>query len=226
MYWTPVMEELANVWRCVAWDAPGYCSTAPVEAPLAESVTARLLNFFDVAGIDRAHVVGLSLGAMFALHAAGEDHGRFDRLVLADTSAAFGIDPDEWLNDWLGDLRAGTSLADVVDGSIDAITSAAPDVDLQQRIVASFRDVSNEAFETASRYIAEHNVRDRLSGIANTTLVLVGEHDGETPPEYGREIASLLPNASFRELEGLGHLTSIEDPGLFADVVRTFLATH
>ena len=109
VYWTPVMAELADERRCVAWDAPGYCGTAAVDlAPggpsLAELVTAQLLNFFDVAQIGRAHVVGLSLGAMFALHAAGEHSDRFDRLVLADTSAAFGIDPDEWLDDWLGDL--------------------------------------------------------------------------------------------------------------------------
>ncbi len=223
VYWAPVIAELAPRRRCVAWNAPGYCGSDPVMAPLAVSVTTRLVEFFEVAKIDKAHVVGLSLGAMFALHAAGEEHGLFDRLVLADTSAAFGIDPDEWLDDWLGGLRAGTPLTEVVDGSIDAITHTAPDRELQRRIVASFDGVSNEAFETASRYIAGHDVRERLKRIENRTLVLVGERDGETPPEYGREIASLLPHASFMELSGLGHLTSLEDPQRFAGLVQTFL---
>lgn len=223
VYWTPQMESLSDRWRCVAWDAPGYGGTAMVQAPLASSVTNHLLEFFAVAGIDRAHIVGLSLGGMFALHAAGEHHDWFGRLVVADTSAAFGIDPDEWLNDWLGDLRGGIPLADVVDASIGAITAIEPEPNLRAAIVASFADVSDDAFEAASRYIAGHNVTESLSGIPNRTLVLVGEHDGETPPEYGEEISTLLPNGSFYQIPDVGHLTSLEAPEVFTELVRSFL---
>ncbi len=224
VYWEPQMQALSDRWRCVAWDAPGYGGTAPVSEPLAPSVTASLLDFFDVAEIERAHVVGLSLGAMFALHAATGDHGRFDRLVLADTSAAFGIDPDDWLDDWLGGLRSGTALPAVVDDSIDAITSIAPEQDLRNRIVASFGDVPHGAFETASRYIAFHNVAAELASITQQTLVLVGEHDGETPPEYARAIADGLANATFHQIPGVGHLSSLEAPEVFSDLVRSFVA--
>ena len=222
-YWTPQLVELSDRWRCIAWDAPGYRGTDPVEEPLAASVTQRLAEFFDVAGVSSAHIVGLSLGGMIALHAANDHADRFDRLIVADTSAAFGIDPHEWLAEWLGPLRAGMPLRQVVADSIDAITTIAPDVALREQIVASFADVSDDAFEAASRYIAFHDVRERLPGIANETLVLVGELDGETPPMYGEEIASLLPNATFRVLPGLGHLTSIEAPDMFTAMIRDFL---
>ena len=224
VYWTPQLESLSDQWRCVAWDAPGYGSTAGVGDPCAPSVTASLIDFFDVAGIDNAHVVGLSLGAMFAMHAAINNHNRFGHLVFADTSAAFGIDPHKWLDEWLADVRGGTPLTEIVDGSIDAISTAPIDPDLKAAVVSSFESVSAEDFETASRCIAFHNVRDALPGVANPTLVLVGENDGETPPEYAAEIAELMPNASLEVLSGLGHLTSIEDPATFTGLVRSFLS--
>lgn len=224
VYWEPTMHRLAADFRCLAWDAPGYRETDPVQPPLAASVTESLISFLNVASIERCHVVGLSLGAMFALHAVSEHPDRFDKMVLADTSAAFGIDPDEWLDDWLGDLRSGRPLTQVVDESITAISAKQPDPALQARIVASFSEVSNDAFETASRCIAEHDVSDRLANITNETLVLVGEYDGETPPDYGRAIADGIPNATFHQMPGVGHLTSIEAPEAFADLVRSFLA--
>jgi len=155
-----------------------------------------------------------------------EHPDRFAKMVVADTSAAFGIDPDVWMGDWLGGLRSGTPLTQVVDESITAISTKTPDADLQAKIVASFAHVSNEAFETASRCIAEHDVLDRLASIDTDTLVLVGEHDGETPPEYGQAIAAGIPNATFHQIPGVGHLTSIEMPELFTDAVRQFLERH
>ncbi len=226
IYWEPQMQVLADGWRCVAWDAPGYRGTTPAEPPLANSVTASLVDFLNVAGIGRAHLVGLSLGAMFALHAIGEHPDRFDKVVLADTSAAFGIDPDEWLDGWLADLRSGTPLTAVVDASIGAITARPPDADLRRRIVQSFDDVPDASFAVASRYIAGHDVRDRLASIANDVLVVVGALDGETPPEYAREIADGVPRAAFVEMAGVGHLSSIEAPEEVTDLVRSFLAAR
>ena len=222
-YWDHQLDELSDSWRCVALDAPGYGSSDPCEDPLADSVTARILEFIDLMDVSVVHVVGLSLGGMFGLHAAGHAPDRFGKIVAADTSAAFGIDPVAWLDEWLAPLRAGEPMATVAGSSIDSIVHAPIDAAARDELTAAFEDVSPAAFERASQYIAEHDVRAVLSGIENECLVIVGEHDGETPPSYSEELVSLLPNARLEVILGVGHLTSIEAPERFSALVRGFL---
>lgn len=222
-YWDVQLDALSDSWRCIALDAPGYDGSPIPGEPLAETVSDWLFAFLDARAIERAHVVGLSLGAMFALHAASRSPDRIGRLVVADTSAAFGIDPVEWLSGWLAPLRAGETLTAVVGDAIDSIVHEPLDVATRSRLVDAFDEVSIDGFETASRYIAEHNVRDRVHRIGNECLVIVGEHDEETPSEYAHELVSLLPNARLEVMQGVGHLTSIEAPDEFSQLVGDHL---
>lgn len=225
-YWDAQLDALADRWRVVALDAPGYGDSMLVAEPLAQSVTERILAFIDHLGVERADLVGLSLGGMHALHAAASAPERFGRLVLADTSAAFGIAPEPWLTDWLAPVRSGVSMSQMASDSIEAITFVALDHGVRDELASAFETVSIAGFELASQMIVEHNVREQLPSIGHRCLVIVGEHDGETPVEYSTEIASIMPNANLEVIEGVGHLSSIEAPQAFTNLVRNFLAAY
>ncbi len=222
-YWDPQLTALSDHWRCVALDAPGYGESALVGDPLAASVTDRLLAFLDHLGVERVKAAGLSLGGMYLLHASASAPERFGRLVLADTSAAFGIDAEPWLTDWLAPVRSGVLMSQLAAESIDAITFAPIDVAIRAELAHAFENVTVEGFEQASRHIVEHNVRDLLPGITSECLVIVGDHDGETPIQYSEELASQIPDARLEVIEGVGHLTSIEAPTVFTRLIREFL---
>lgn len=224
-YWDDQLRALSNDRRCVALDAPGYGESALVDEPLAVSVTERLIAFLDHLDVDRVDAVGLSLGGMHLLHAAGSAPDRFGRIVLADTSAAFGIEPEPWLAEWLAPVRSGVPMSQMAIESIDSITFAPVDDAVRAQLAQAFESVTVEGFERASRHIAEHNVRDLLASLPNECLVIVGEHDGETPIEYSEELASQIPNARLEVIEGVGHLTSIEAPGTFTELVRSFVVS-
>ena len=107
--------------------------------------------------------------------------------------------------------------------SIDAITFAPIHDAVRTQLAQEFESVTVEGFERASRHIAEHNVRDLLLAIKSECLVIVGDHDDETPIEYSEELASQIGNARLEVIEGVGHLTSVEAPIVFTKLIREFL---
>jgi pimeloyl-ACP methyl ester carboxylesterase len=80
--------------------------------------------------------------------------------------------------------------------------------------------------EVAAFYFAQraplYDVRDRLAGIRQPTLVVVGDRDWLTPPAASQDIARRLPNAELRVLPDAGHFAFIEQPALFNAAVRQF----
>jgi 3-oxoadipate enol-lactonase len=223
-FWDVQVEALAPHYHCVALNAPGYGGTDLINPLTSESVAAWITASLDDRGVERAHLVGLSLGGMFALYAMQHCPERVGKVVLADTSAAFGIDPHEWLDGWLAPLTTGQSPAQLAGDAIDAIVAHPLDSATRASLVDSFSSVSPDAFQAASKCIAFHNVRDALAGMDHECLVIVGEHDEETPQVYAEELATLLPNAKLEVIAGAGHLTSVEAPDAFNSLLGAFLA--
>ncbi len=225
-YWAPQLRALSDQFRCIAVDSPGYRDSSIAEEPMVEAATEQLIALLDHLEIERAHVVGLSLGGMQAQHAALHHPTRFDRVVLADTSAAFGADPDEWLAGWLSPLDEGGSVADVVGSAANAIVHQPLAPETRLALTESAGAIPGCAFEQASRVIAGHNLADRLGQIQHPCLVVVGEHDGETPLEYSHDLVAAIPNAALDVIPGVGHLSSLEDPERFNAAVRSFLSPN
>jgi 3-oxoadipate enol-lactonase len=56
-------------------------------------------------------------------------------------------------------------------------------------------------------------------------LCVVGEEDGSTPPDLVLSMARLIAGARYEVIKGAGHIPSIEQPEILAEMIRTFLAT-
>ena len=99
-FWLPQLRAFASSRRCLALDAPGY--DGRISKPLDPTdLGHRIAAFLDEREIDRVDVVGLSLGGMHAMYAMHVDPQRIGRVVLADTSPAFGSAPARgWLIGW------------------------------------------------------------------------------------------------------------------------------
>jgi 3-oxoadipate enol-lactonase len=65
--------------------------------------------------------------------------------------------------------------------------------------------------------------RPKLPYVMSETLVISGKYDRLNPPERGKEVATLMPNASFVEFENSGHIPPAEEPERFLKVVKDFL---
>ncbi len=225
--WGPQLRGLHDRFRCIAWDMPGYGDAELIEPLTYEAIAHHLVGFLDHLEIDRAHLVGLSFGGMHAMHTALRHPDRVDRLVLADTSPAFGIDGtkvDEWISARLAPLDAGASLGDAAEAIVDAITAMPLASDIRAEVVGAFGDISAEGFRAAVHCLPTNDVRDQLSRLDHPSLVLVGELDEETPVAYSQLIADTLPNSELHILPGVGHLSPSEAPDTFNALVGEFLS--
>ncbi len=224
--WDPQLQAFGKVRQCIAWDAPGY-GVSPSQrglsfADYADAVTGLL----DELGVESATVVGLSFGGQVAMHVALRHPHRVQRLVLADTSAAFGgdgTDPEEWKRLRLDALDNGQTPADIARAVLTSVGGPGLTGDLLETAIASMSRITSEGLRTAVECLPSHDVRSRLGDIVVPTLVIVGENDTETPLAYSQEIAAAIPNAHLVLLEAAGHLSPIEQPDAFNAALHNFL---
>ena len=88
--WRPQLEALSSDFTVIAWDAPGAGRSGDPPEPFGIADWANCLaGLLDVAGIRRAHVVGLSWGGLVAQEFYRCDSARVLSLVLADTYAGW-----------------------------------------------------------------------------------------------------------------------------------------
>lgn len=226
--WGPQLRVLSDRYRCIAWDMPGYGAAEPIEPLTFPAIAQRLVDLLDVLQIDRATLIGLSFGGMHALHTALDHPHRVARLVLADSSPAFGIDGttrEEWTRARLDPIDRGGTPADGAEDIVDAITAVPLTGTIRVETVASFGRITPRGFRAAVECLPTHDVRDRLGEIAQPTLVIVGELDEETPLAYSQLLADGIANSELQVLSGVGHLSPTEAPERFNAAVSDFLTT-
>jgi len=227
--WGAQLRELSKSFRCIAWDMPGYGDSAPLDPLAYRGIADRLITLLDLLELESVDVVGLSFGGMHALHTALAYPERIRRMVLADTSPAFGMDgtkPDDWINTRLAPIRAGGTPADAAEAVIDAITAVPLTGQIRNETVGAFSQISPAGFEAAVRCLPHNDIRSRLHELAHKCLVIVGEHDEETPVAYATALADGLADAELRVIAGAGHLTPAEAPVEFNKLVADFLGAE
>ncbi|MGI9117329.1 MAG: alpha/beta fold hydrolase [Gaiellales bacterium] len=220
--WDPQLEALADAHRCVAWDLPGYGASAPLPAfTLEAAADAAAALIAELGG--PAHVVGLSMGGMIALHLALRHPAAVRSLAIVDSSPAFGMDgtdPDEWRAARLAPLEAGARVEDFAEPVLRSIMGPGVSDEAVAEAVESMLRVPLDGLRQTITALPGHDVRDRLGEIAAPTLVAVGELDEETPPAYSEAIAAGIPGARLAVIPDAGHYTPFEAPAALSALLR------
>ena len=208
----------------VAPDLPGFGMAPPVGGPLTMAAAAtRCLEAADTAGLDRFVVCGLSMGGYVAFELWRSARDRIAGLVLANTRA--GADTPEAAQgrrELAERLRAEGNILAVAPPPL--LAADAPE-ELQERVRGWVADQTAEAIAAAAEGMAARvDSTPDLSGIDVPTLVITGAGDRLIPPELSTQIAEGIPRASLTVLPGAGHLTNIEAPERFTELLHGHLA--
>jgi pimeloyl-ACP methyl ester carboxylesterase len=143
---------------------------------------------------------------------------RFERLVLACTSARFGP-PEFWQQ--RADLVRAEGVAAVADVVLERwFTPAFPDV---QRFREMFLATDDETYAQCCEAIRDWDARDALHVVRSPTLVISAADDPSTPPEHQALIAEAIPGARLETIPGARHLANVEFPEPFNRAVLSFL---
>ena len=190
-----------------------------------------LAGLLDGLGIQRSHLLGLSMGGMIALEFALRHPDRLDRLVLTGTGAAparSAVDPIQiwkWVkaNDATGEVFGGQQFTSLFSTAFLRNHQAVRET--AELLASNPYPMSPEAYGRQADAYRHFDALDRLPGITAPALVVVGEQDLLTPPWIAREVAEAIPGARFRVIRGNGssHLVPIERPDEFNRLVLNFL---
>jgi pimeloyl-ACP methyl ester carboxylesterase len=147
-------------------------------------------------------------------------------LALLDSSPAFGLDgtdPAAWKRLRLDALDAGETPASMAEPVLRSIMAPDAADAAVAEAVASMARIPAEGLRAAVEFLPTHDVRDRLTEIAVPTLVLVGERDTETPPDYAEALAAGIAGATLVLVPGAGHVSNLEAPEAVTAALRTHL---
>jgi pimeloyl-ACP methyl ester carboxylesterase len=193
-------------------------------------MAADTCGLMDALGIDRAHVIGVSMGGMIAQELALAHPERVSTLHLGCTFAR----PDAYLlalNAAWRDMRIGLGRDQTLRTLalwLFAPTTYAERPDLVEMVLqnalANPYPQSVVGFLRQGEAIAAHDAIDRLEAIRCPTLVSVAEDDILVPPRFSRDIAKRIPGAELRLVPGAGHCYFLERPEVFNEISLDFIA--
>jgi pimeloyl-ACP methyl ester carboxylesterase len=228
--WGPAPDLLAEELEVVLFDNRGVGeSDAPVGPYSAPMLAADALAVLDSLGLERAHVVGTSLGGMVAQELVHAHPERVTKLVLACTTPggprAYPI-PERTLAIFaaFATLPVEEALRRFVENALaDETVRARPElVEEIYRYRLGHRP-HPEAWQWQAAASMGFDAFDRAGRIRVPTLVLTGTADNVVDPRNSDLLAQAIPGARLERFEGLGHLFFWERPERFARVVKEFL---
>ena len=228
--WEPVLPGLAERFDVVLFDNRGIGeSDAPPGPYTAGEMADDAIQVLDEAGVDRAHVVGTSLGGMVAQELALGYPDRVDRLVLACTTPggpkAHPM-PQQTLTLMAeaAKLEPAVALRRFVENAL-APATVAEHPGLVDRIMAHRLETAQQPAAWAAQAAAgaTFDAYGRLAALAAPALVQHGDADVVVDPRNADLLVELLPDARLERFPGTGHLFFWEAPERFISSVSAFL---
>ena len=236
--WEPQLRHFARRHRCIAFAARGYPpSDVPddVERYSQARAVADIIAVMDAARIDRAHVIGLSMGGFAALH-LGLDHApRALSLVVA--GAGYGA--EKQFEAYFRDVSLEVAAQFEKQGSArfaETYALGASRVQFQNKDARGWREfadllarhsstgAANTMRGVQARRPSLYDLEDRLRAMRVPTLVMVGDEDDHCL-QPGVFLKRVIPACGLLVLPKTGHTLNLEEPEIFNRFVGDFIAS-
>lgn len=164
---------------------------------------------------ERFYLAGNSMGGYVALEVALSHPDRVAGLALLNASAIAAPSDRRASSLQLIEMAENGQFGQAVARISSAV--AAGRADVQQIAATMALDLGDDVFMQQQRAVLDRrDLRTELGELDVPTIVLAGEKDVITPPGLGEELARLIPGAELVVLDGIGHLSSLEDPDTVA----------
>jgi pimeloyl-ACP methyl ester carboxylesterase len=222
---TGQLEGLANRFRVIAWDAPGYGESALRPATL-DTYSRAVIELLDCLKIQLSHILGHSMGGVVAQGVAGLAPDRVECLILSGTFTGYHQPEGSPLADsWKARLHDIQTLSAADFGRARAKTmladSAGQSVIEEAASIAS--EVRHDGLRAASELLHVADTRGIAGGMAMPVLVITGERDRIVPPAKSAEMADLIPGCRRVQLKEVGHAAYLEDTRSYNATLNDFL---
>jgi 3-oxoadipate enol-lactonase len=225
--WRGQLGAFGDRYRALAWDMPGYGGSAPLPSVSIPALANALKDFLGSIGAAKPVLVGHSIGGMIVQQLLTHDPILAESVVLAQTSPAFGKPDGDWQKEFLdarlGPLDRGETMASLAPRVIADLVGDHADPDGIELACACMASVPEASYRAMMMSMLGFDLRKSLAQICVPTLAIAGTKDKNAPAPMVKKMASFIPNATYVELEGVGHLAALEQPAEFNAVLDDFL---
>ncbi|MDB4877012.1 MAG: putative hydrolase [Gemmatimonadetes bacterium] len=227
--WDPQVGALVAECRCIPIDFRGFGESTAVGPYTIDRYADDVVGVLDTLQIERAVVVGLSMGGYVAFAMWRRHRARVRGLVLADTRAP--ADSAETVER----RRA------MIDAAEDQGSSAVANMQIAGLMGTTTRDKRPDIYDAVHRMMAQApsggiigaleamierpDSTPTLATIDVPTLIVVGDEDVLTPAKDARIMQASLPGSRLEILQQAGHLSNVERPAAFNTVVSEFVGS-
>ena len=225
--WFRLVPALAERYRVIRVDnrGAGHTGDVPGAPYTVETMAGDCLAVLDAAGVDAAHVVGISMGGLMAQEIALTAPERVLSLCLTATHPGIAhavVNPDAMA---MLMKRGEMTPQEAAEASVPYNYAPATS---RERIEEDWAvrfplAATNEGYLAQAMGTSQWDGFDRIPGITTRTLVLHGELDALVPPENGRVIAERIPGAELVLVPDANHVLMTDQPEQVAKVLLDWL---
>ena len=234
--WFFQTRAFRKYYKVITFDNRGVGKTdKPSEPYTAKTMADDTIGLMDYLGIDKAHILGYSMGGIIAQELIINYPERVRKLILSSTLPT--------IRQITSEMREALSLGEDFSFSEEDIRSVDIRKALSVLVALGFnrrlyrmilvpiapiyvRLVGLKGLMGQIEAIAGCNTLERLHTIQAPTSVIVGTGDKAAPPRSSEVIASRIPNAKLVKVEGGSHGYIWEMPGRFNKAVLDFLRAN
>jgi len=224
--WVLQSRYLAHHGHAVlALDLPGHGRSEGPPLTSVEAIAQWITALLDAAGVDRAALVGHSMGSLVALDCAGRFPNRVSHIALIGAAFPMRVSP-ELLEATRADEPLAQDMVNIWSHSAYAHYPSNPgpgfwvmgeNLRLMQRQQPGVMHVD---FSACNAYAAG---TERAAQVRCPALLVLGSRDVMTPARSGRELAKAIKDSRIVEVAGSGHALMAEKPDDVLDALIGFL---
>lgn len=223
--WELQTPYFAGDYRVLLVDIRGHGRSGKPAGPYSLRQFAQdVVMLLDHLKIDKAHVVGLSMGGMIAFQMAADYPERLLTMTIANSGPAvvartfkekFAIWMRFFIVRLLGMQKMGETLA-------KRLFVRPEEEPLRQTFIQRWAENDPRAYMDAMRGIVGWSVEDQISRMHVSTLVLASDQD-YTPVAVKEAYVARMPNATLKILPDSHHAVAVERPELFNETIYGFI---
>jgi len=230
--WLPLqIPDFSRERRTLIFDHRGVGGSDDPGGPFSTPQFAGdAVGLLDALEIERADVLGISMGGMVAQEMALRHPDRVERLILTGTFSRPDAKRRLLLEHWRDMTLGGAPIEVLIRERLlwTLLDETLEQTDLIQTMVEFFtRDgvpIDGNVFARQCEACLGHDTADRLGEIRHQTLVLCGEQDRFTPLSLHRQLADAIPNAHLVPINYGAHMVMVESAEHFNRIVLQFIS--
>lgn len=219
--WASTVAALSDRFELVAMDCRGHGGSSNRMGFSVEAVARDGLTLMAALGHERFHVVGCSMGGLFAVMLHALAPVRCLSLTLTGAYATVGAAGPPRIAATRETLATMPMAEFGRRYANDTVISA--DIGARALVAKAIAAMTRENYLQTLEAILTADVSPLLAGIAVPTLVLVGTEDLRAPPAVARGLADAISRSVLRDIQGAGHLAMLDEPEAFVRQLERFL---